>query len=109
MENNEQKVISISSVKNEKNKMLTDKEITSLFLGLVKLIKKNAMLEVEEDLKKDCFEANKNFRQSLIDLNKTESLLKKEQEKNLVLQSKLNDEQKKYCLLVSKTMEEEKT
>ena len=95
-------VINIASVKNIKNKPLTESDITALFLGLVKLIKKNASLEVEEELKKDCCEANENFRQSLIDLNKTESLLKKEQEKNLVLSNKLLREQKKFCLLFEK-------
>lgn len=102
MGKNEEKIINIASVKTVKNKLLTDSDINALFLGLVKLIKKNANLEVQEDLKRDCKEANENFRQSLIDLNKTEMLLKKEQEKNLKLTNKIMEEERKFCLLFDK-------
>ena len=102
MENNEQKIINISSVKNLKGRPLSESDINALFLGLVKLIKKNANFEVSEDLKKDCLEANENFRQSLIDLNRAESMLKKEQEKNLMLTKKLSEEQRRFYLLFDK-------
>ena len=95
-------VINIASIKTLKNKPLTDSDINALFLGLVRLIKKNVTLEISEDLKKDCYEANENFRQSLIDLNKTEALLKKEQEKNIKLEHKILEEEKKFCLLFEK-------
>ena len=98
MSENEEKIINISTIKNVKNKVLTESDINALFLGLVKLIRKNANLEVSEELKKDCFEANENFRQSLIDLNRVEIQLKKEQEKNLMLTKKLDNEQKRFCL-----------
>lgn len=101
-EENNKNVINIASVKTLKNKPLTDSDINALFLGLVKLIKKNATLEISEDIKKDCFEANENFRQSLIDLNRTEALLKKEQEKNIKLENKILEEEKKFCLLFDK-------
>ena len=99
MENSEEKVINISTVKGVKNKLLTESDINALFKGLVRLIRKNASLEVEKEIKKDCMEANENFRQTLIDLNKTENLLKKEQEKNLALTKKLDNEQRKFCKL----------
>ena len=102
MTENEEKVINIASVKSNKNKPLTDSDINALFLGLVRLIKKNAYLEVSKDLKKDCFEANENFKKSLIDLNRVEVMLKKEQEKNLKLETKILEEEKKFCLLFDK-------
>ena len=105
---NKENVINIASVKSLKNKPLSDSDINALFLGLVRLIKKNATLEISEDLKKDCFEANENFRQSLIDLNKTEALLKKEQEKNLILENKILEEEKKFCLLFDKFIRKNK-
>ena len=109
MEGNvKENVINIASVKNIKNKPLTDSDITALFMGLIKLVKKNAMMEVSEEVKKDCNEANENFRQSLIDLNKTEVLLKKEQEKNLKLTRKLENEEKKFCFLLDKYLKDKK-
>ena len=108
MEEKNNKIINIASIKNTKNKLLTESDIMALFLGLVKLIKKNASLEVEDEIKKDCLEANYNFRQTLIDLNKTEALLKKEQEKNLKLSNKIIQEEKKFCLLFNKYMQGQK-
>ena len=68
---------------------ITDNEINALFMGLIKIVKKAAKESADEELKRECFEANQNFRQTIIDLNKTESELKKVCEVNKQLNLKI--------------------
>lgn len=82
----------------KKNKTLSDSDINSLFLGLVKLVKKNAIEEANQNLIKDATFANEALRKTLMNLSKRENeinsirrefkLLKKENEN---LKTKLND------------------
>ncbi len=102
MQDDTKKVINIAAIKNKNNRVLTDSDINSLFLGLVKLIKKTTMQNINESLKKDCVQANENFRQSLIDLTNTQNLLKKEQQKNLELTVLIEEQKAKICLLLKK-------
>lgn len=59
-----------------KNK-LTDEELKSLFMGLVKLVKKSTSLEVANSLKQECSFANDNLRKTLIAMRqKQEEIVK---------------------------------
>lgn len=98
---NKENIISVDFSK-RKNKKISDSEINSLFLGLVRIVKKNAEQSLNEELKNECFEATQNFRQTLIDLNKTESELKKEKEKNYELSLKIESQKEQICSLLQK-------
>lgn len=50
-------------------KALTDSEVQSLFMGLVRLVKKNAIIEKEENYKKELTSANDLLRKTLIELS----------------------------------------
>ena len=100
--NMQQNVINITKAKKEMNKKITESEINSLFLGLVKIIKKSAQENADEELKIECKEANQNFRQTLIDLNKKEVELKKAIEVNRDLNLKIESQQQQICLLLDK-------
>jgi len=63
--------VNILDYKN-KQKKLTEEDITSLFMGLVKLIKKMAFDEVAQTLKKERDSAGFLLKKALIDLNKKE-------------------------------------
>lgn len=98
----EEKVININKAKLELSKKISDNEINALFMGLIKIVKKAAKESADEELKKECFEANQNFRQTIIDLNKTESELKKACELNKQLNLKIESQQQQICLLLDK-------
>ena len=98
----QQNVINITKAKKEINKKITESEINALFLGLVKIIKKSAQENADEELKIECKEATQNFRQTLIDLNKKEVELKKVIEVNRELNLKVESQQQQICLLLDK-------
>ncbi len=81
-------------------KMIGDKEINSLFLGLVKIIKKSAVQNVSREIKCECEQAKSNFTQTLKELHETEIQLKKEINMNKTLQKKVESQQKQICFLV---------
>lgn len=101
-ENMEEKIININSAKQNLNKKITDNEINALFLGLIKIIKKAAIENANEELKNECREATQNFRQTIIDLNKREAELKKAYEINKELNLKIESQQQQICLLLEK-------
>lgn len=98
----QQNVINITKAKRDMNKKITEREINALFLGLVKIIKKSAQENMEEELKTEVEEATQNFRQTLIDLNKKEVELKKAIELNRELNLKVESQQQQICLLLDK-------
>lgn len=64
---------------------ITEKEIQSLFWGLVRLVKKSAEQDIENNLKQEAEFANTTLQNTLVDLRRKEMLIKelKEQNKNL--------------------------
>jgi hypothetical protein len=79
-------------LKKPEEKKLTDEDVNSLFLGLVKLVKKNAIENVEKNLISETEFANSILRETLIKLSNLEKELDSkiqeltvEQEKNKVM------------------------
>lgn len=96
----QQNIINFASAKTKFGKGITDSDINALFMGLVRIVKKQAEQAANSELKEECKFATENFRQTLIDLNKTEALLKKEQQKNAELCVKLESQKKQICGLL---------
>ena len=69
--------------------LITEKEIQSLFGGLIRLVKKSAEQEISTQLKREAEFANTALQNSLIDLRRKEILIKELQEQNLILKTKL--------------------
>ena len=80
--------ISIMPLKEEK---ITEKEIQSLFWGLVRLVKRNAEEEIESTLKREAEFANTALQNSLIDLRRKEVLINELREQNKALKMKLEN------------------
>ena len=80
--------ISIMPIKEEK---ITEKEIQSLFWGLVRLVKRNAEEEIESTLKREAEFANTALQNSLIDLRRKEVLINELREQNKSLKMKLEN------------------
>jgi len=59
------------------SKTLSEAEVQSLFLGLVRLVKKNAVMEGEEKFKSELNEANNLLRKALTQLNSQEREIEK--------------------------------
>lgn len=60
----------------KKNDALTDNDITSLFMGLVRLVKRSAMEEAAGKLKEERSAANNMLRKAIVDLSKKEREIK---------------------------------
>ena len=75
--------------KNEQE--LTDNDINNLFLGLVRVIKKNAVKQVSKQLVSECEWANSTLRKTLVTLNSKEETIQSLNLKNTVLSKKLVD------------------
>ena len=56
----------------KKRTTLTDNEIQSLFMGLVRLVKRNAIEEISDKVKVDFENANQEFRKAIIELHNKE-------------------------------------
>ena len=97
-----QNVIDFAKAKQKIKSKINDKDINALFLGLAGIVKKNAMEQVSSELKKECKTANQNFRQTLIDLNKAESMLRSLEIENMSLKGKIELQQKQICYLVGR-------
>ena len=70
---------------------LTDSDINNLFLGLVKVIKKNAVKQVKKQLINECEWANSTLRKTLVTLNNKEQTIQALNLKNTMLSKKLID------------------
>ncbi len=60
----------------DRRNILTESDINSLFLGLVKLVKKQATMQVNTNLKQECERANEALRKTLVELSEKENELK---------------------------------
>lgn len=70
---------------------ITDSDINSLFLGMVKLIKRKAEEDVSEKLKSECEFANETLRKTLVSLNEKEKLIESLNRLNSDLQTKVKE------------------
>ena len=93
-------IINIDFAKQKLNKKISDNDINALFMGLVKIVKKSALENANQELKVECNEANENFRQTLIDLNRKEAELKCMQEVNRELNLKVEAQKEQICSLL---------
>jgi len=75
--------------KTKNKERLSDEELKGLFMGLVKLVKKSADLEVSNALKKECNFANESLRKTLIAMRKKEEEILLLSQKNEVLNERL--------------------
>ena len=73
------------------NTTLSENDINNLFLGLVKVIKRNALEQVNKNLISECEWANNTLRKTLVTLNEKEQTIKALSLKNTVLSKKLID------------------
>lgn len=101
-------IIDFAKAKEKFSNRIGDKEINSLFLGLVKIIKKSAIQNVSQELKFECEQAKSNFTQTLKELHETEINLKKEIVMNKALSKKVETQQKQICFLVKLFMDTNK-
>ena len=77
--------------------------VNALFLGLAKIVRKNAVEEVSLDIKRECEEAKQNFTMTLKDLNKAECMVKKLSQENAKLISLVETLRQQICEMVSKS------
>ena len=85
------------------NTTLSESDINNLFLGLVKVIKKNALEQVNKNLVSECEWANDTLRKTLVTLNEKEQTIKALSLKNTVLSKKLMDLTNEVARLTSLT------
>ena len=85
------------------DKTLKKDDINALFLGLAKIVRKNAINEVNQDIKRECEEAKQNFTMTLKDLNDAESKVKKLLQENAKLNVLVESLRQQICTLMSKS------
>lgn len=73
---------------------ITQNEIQSLFWGLVRLVKKSAQDEIEQNLIREAEFANNQLEKSLIDLRRKNILIKELKEQNELLKDKIAQTEK---------------
>jgi hypothetical protein len=89
---------------------LSDDELKGLLMGLVKLVKKSADLEMSSALKKECNFANESLRKALIAMRKKEEEILNLTEKNLILDEKVKTlEDQMIKLRIKATLDNQKT
>ena len=67
----------IITFSNKKKHVLSESDINSLFIGLVRLVKRNAIEEYSSKVKNDTESANASLRKVLVDLNKKDKEIEK--------------------------------
>lgn len=87
-------------------KTLSEAEVQSLFMGLVRLVKKNAIMEGEEKYKTELNTANNLLRKALTQLNSQERELEKLKEDYLKLKNENNSLSEKIIKHKCKKAEE---
>ncbi len=95
-------VINFEKAKEQVRKNISEGEINALFLGLFKIMKKSIYQSLESELKSECAMAQDNFKQTLIELQKTQNLLKKERIEKIDLLEKIDKQKQQICKLVRK-------
>ena len=94
-------IIEFAKARKRLRQKITPNDINALFIGLANIVKKNALDEVNQELKKECKDANENFRQTIVDLERAEVNLKKISDENISLKNKIESQQKQICFLLS--------
>lgn len=79
----------VVKIKSQKPR-LSDNDINSLFMGLVRLIKSNSISEVSDTLKKECNLAQIELRQTRDELKIVQEELEEERRKNKKLSNEVN-------------------
>ncbi len=98
----EKTLIDFERAKSKYAKNIGDQEINALFSGLVKIVKRYAITQVEGDLKRECAMAQDNFRSTLVDLQLAEEKLKKQTERTKYLEGVVASQQEKIARLLKK-------
>ena len=98
----EKTLIDFEKARSKYAKNIGDQEINALFSGLVKIVKKYAITQVENDLKRECLMAQNNFRTTLVDLQLAEEKLKKQADEIKHLENVIEAQQKKNAALLKK-------
>lgn len=98
----EKTLIEFAKAKSRYAKTIGDQEINALFQGLVKIVKRYAITQVQEELKRECDMATENFRTTIVDLGIAEERLKKQIERNSYLENIVATQQKKITDLLKK-------
>ncbi|MDD4211396.1 MAG: hypothetical protein PHC46_03285 [Clostridia bacterium] len=88
---------------NVKNK-LTDDELKGLFMGLVKLVKKSATMDVNNTLKEECSYANENLRKTIIAMRQKQQEIIKLSDVNKELSKKVKQLENKIIALRIKSI-----
>jgi hypothetical protein len=86
------------------NGKLSDEELKGLFMGLVKLVKKSATLEISSTLKAECNYLGKNLRHTLVAMSKKQKAIIELTERNKSLKSKLGLLEEKVKQLRTKSI-----
>lgn len=97
------RIIDFSLAKKKYDRKLSRDDINALFLGLAKIVRKNAIEEVSGDIKRECEEAKQNFAMTLKDLSKAESMVKKLSSENAKLLSRVEILHRQICQMVSRS------
>lgn len=98
----EKTLIEFAKAKSRYAKTIGDQEINALFQGLVKIVKRYAITQVQDELKRECDMATENFRTTIVDLGIAEERLKKQIERNSYLEHIVATQQKKITDLLKK-------
>ena len=77
-----------------KSQALTDDDISNLFMGLVKMVKRSAIENAPKSLRDECFLANENLKQTLARLGANTKKLEIIKCENQLLKQKLDESQK---------------
>ena len=88
---NNSKVINFSEHKSKLSQGLTDSDINMLFLGLVRLIKREAVKDVSEQLKKECEFATLNYQKVISLLKEKENEVDKLKSINKTLNKRVEE------------------
>lgn len=89
--NTDNKILNFPKAKfNKVNGRISDEEIKSLFMGLVKLVKKSATVEVSTNLKNECNTVNESLRRTMVSISKKQKEIVKLTESNKLLVSKVS-------------------
>lgn len=97
-----QNVIDFANAKQKfDKKSITDSEINSLFLGLLKIIKKSAIESANIDLKCECNQAKQNFADTLKELHVMQIDFNRQKKLITSLENKIEIQKKQICYLVN--------
>lgn len=98
----EKTLIDFAKAKSKYAKSIGDKEINALFSGLIKIVKRYAITQVQDDIKRECAMAQENFRTSIVDLQLAEEKIKQQEDKLKYMENVVLCQQEKIATLIKK-------